>query len=114
MAHRGPIVAHHGPDQHGPGNITVANVQRDRLAEPGTGLENVGHRVLTYSQLRNVKPMADTREPSMRTLHRRERGRARRRHETQGSRSAVEHRRHARPGHREAAAGDRDEGYRPW
>ena len=64
MEAAGPIVARHGPDQHGPGNITVANVQRDRLAEPGTGLENVGHRVLTYSQLRNVKPMADTREPS--------------------------------------------------
>jgi CopA family copper-resistance protein len=64
MESAGPIVARHGPDQHGPGNITVANVQRDRLAEPGTGLENVGHRVLTYSQLRNVKPMADKREPS--------------------------------------------------
>ncbi|MAA73245.1 MAG: copper resistance protein CopA [Salinisphaeraceae bacterium] len=64
MEAAGPIVARHGPDQHGPGNITVADVQRDRLAEPGTGLENVSHRVLTYSQLRNVKPMADTREPS--------------------------------------------------
>lgn len=60
----GPVVARHGPDQHGPGNITVAEVQRNRLAEPGTGLENTGHRVLAYSQLRNVLPMQDRREPS--------------------------------------------------
>ena len=37
---------------------------RDRLAERGTGLEDVNHRVLTYSQLRNVVPMQDRREPS--------------------------------------------------
>lgn len=60
----GPIVARHGPDQHGAGNISVAAVQRDRLAERGTGLQDAPHRVLTYSQLRNTKPMADQREPS--------------------------------------------------
>jgi FtsP/CotA-like multicopper oxidase with cupredoxin domain len=64
MEPAGPIIARHGPDQHGPGNITVANVQRDRLAERGTGLQDVSHRVLTYSQLRNTKRMADTREPA--------------------------------------------------
>ncbi|MAT51643.1 MAG: copper resistance protein CopA [Porticoccaceae bacterium] len=64
MAAAGPVVANHGPDQHGPGNIAVAEVQRDRLAEPGTGLENVGHRVLTYAQLRNVVAMQDRRPPS--------------------------------------------------
>jgi len=64
MEPAGPIIARHGPDQHGPGNISVATVQRDRLAERGTGLEKVPHRVLTYSQLRNTRPMADRREPS--------------------------------------------------
>lgn len=60
----GPVVARHGPDWHGPGNISVAEVQRDRLAERGTGLKDVPHRVLTYAQLRNVLPMQDKREPS--------------------------------------------------
>jgi len=64
MEKAGPVVAQHGPDHHGIGNVTVANVQRDRLAERGTGLEDVNHRVLTYSQLRNIKPMQDRREPS--------------------------------------------------
>lgn len=60
----GPVVAHHGPDHHGPGNVSVAEVQRDRLGERGTGLEDVDHRVLTYAQLRNVRPMEDRREPA--------------------------------------------------
>jgi FtsP/CotA-like multicopper oxidase with cupredoxin domain len=64
MEQTGPVIAKHGPDMHGAGNINVANVQRDRLAEPGTGLEDVNPRVLTYSQLRNVVPMQDRREPS--------------------------------------------------
>ncbi len=62
--HAAPIVGRHGPDHHGPGNISVASVERYRLAERGTGLEHVDHRVLTYSQLRNVRPMVDRREPS--------------------------------------------------
>lgn len=64
MAAAGPVVARHDEGGHGPGNIGVAEVQRDRLAERGTGLEGVDHRVLTYSQLRNVRPMRDRREPS--------------------------------------------------
>ena len=36
-----PEVAHHGPDMHGPGNTTVAEVERYRLGEPGIGLEDV-------------------------------------------------------------------------
>ena len=64
MERSGPVVAHHGPDKHGPGNLTIAKVERDRLAERGTGLEGVDHSVLTYSQLRNVVPMQDRREPS--------------------------------------------------
>ncbi|WP_456269029.1 copper resistance system multicopper oxidase [Kushneria sp. AK178] len=60
----GPVVGQHGPGDHGPGNINVAETLRYRLGEPGTGLEDVGHRVLTYSQLRNVRPMRDQRPPS--------------------------------------------------
>ena len=56
MAATGPIVARHGPDGHGPGNIGVAEVQRNRLGEPGTGLQGVGHRVLLYTDLRALEP----------------------------------------------------------
>lgn len=59
----GPVVARHGPEGHGPGNTTVAMVQRNRLGEPGIGLENAGHRVLVYNDLRNVKPGYDRRKP---------------------------------------------------
>ncbi|SPJ32758.1 copper resistance system multicopper oxidase [Kushneria phyllosphaerae] len=60
----GPVVGQHGPGDHGPGNINVAETLRYRLGEPGTGLEDVDHRVLTYSQLRNIRPMRDQRPPS--------------------------------------------------
>jgi CopA family copper-resistance protein len=56
MEAAGPIIAEHGPDKHGPGNTSVATVQRNRLGEPGTGLENVGHRVLTYTDLKALIP----------------------------------------------------------
>jgi CopA family copper-resistance protein len=64
MTAAGPVVARHGPGDHGPGNIGIAEVERNRLGEPGTGLANVGHRVLTYAQLRGVAPVRDRREPS--------------------------------------------------
>ena len=56
MAAAGPVVARHGPDSHGPGNTDVAAVQRNRLGEPGTGLQGVGHRVLLYTDLRALTP----------------------------------------------------------
>ena len=56
MAAAGPVVARHGPDHHGPGNIGVASVQRNRLGEPGTGLAGVGHRVLVYTDLKALEP----------------------------------------------------------
>jgi len=56
MAGAGPIVARHGPDHHGPGAISVAEVQRNRLGEPGTGLKDVGHKVLVYNDLRALEP----------------------------------------------------------
>ncbi|MDY6943947.1 MAG: copper resistance system multicopper oxidase [Pseudomonadota bacterium] len=60
----GAVVARHLPDGHGPGNVSVAEVQRDRLAEPGTGLADVPHRVLVYSQLRRLDTDFDSRPPT--------------------------------------------------
>ncbi len=59
MAQAGPVVARHGPDTHGPGNTTVAMVQRSRLGEPPTGLDNVEHRVLVYTDLKALQPNKD-------------------------------------------------------
>jgi len=56
MAGPGPIVARHSPDHHGPGAVGIAEVQRNRLGEPGTGLEDVGHRVLVYTDLKALVP----------------------------------------------------------
>ncbi len=56
MAGPGPVVARHGPDRHGPGAAGIAQVQRNRLSEPGTGLAGVDHRVLVYSDLKAVAP----------------------------------------------------------
>lgn len=63
MGKAGPVVARHGPTGHGPGNTAVATVQQNRLGEPGTGLEDVEHRVLVYNDLRSVKPFYDQRPP---------------------------------------------------
>jgi CopA family copper-resistance protein len=59
-----PVIAYHDADNHGPGNASVASVQRNRLSEPGTGLENTGHRVLAYADLRNLEQTGDKRPPS--------------------------------------------------
>ena len=59
----GPVVARHGPDTHGAGNISVADVQRNRLGERGTGLATVDHRVLVYNDLKRLDDDFDTRTP---------------------------------------------------
>jgi CopA family copper-resistance protein len=38
----------------------------DRTGDPGIGLENVGHRVLTYRDLASLTPKPDTRAPTRR------------------------------------------------
>lgn len=59
------------PQQHhhrrGPGVASVTEYARERLDDPGTGLENVAHRTLTYRQLKRLTPGVDTRPPE-RTL----------------------------------------------
>ncbi len=47
----------------GAGVDGVAETPANRLAEPGIGLENAGHRVLTYSQLRALTMNPDMRAP---------------------------------------------------
>jgi CopA family copper-resistance protein len=59
----GPVVAHHGDDRHGPGNISIAEVQRDRLGERGTGLAGAPHRVLVYRDLVRGDDDFDERPP---------------------------------------------------
>ncbi len=59
----GPEVARHNADTHGVGNVAVAQVQRDRTAEPGTGLADVDHRVLVYADLLSRVPGPDPRAP---------------------------------------------------
>jgi CopA family copper-resistance protein len=53
----------HGPDDHDLGNATVPMMVKSRLNEPGIGLENTGHRVLVYTDLRSLKPGYDKRKP---------------------------------------------------
>ncbi len=48
---------------NGPGNSSVAMQPTNRLNEPGTGLENVPHRALTYAQLKSLDPNPDLRPP---------------------------------------------------
>ena len=53
----------HGPDDHGPGNQTVAEYSQSRLGEPGRGLESGDRRVLLYTDLKSLAPYPDQREP---------------------------------------------------
>jgi CopA family copper-resistance protein len=61
MPKTSPVVARHGPDHHGPGNISVATVQRDRLGERGIGLADEDHRVLVYTDLKRLANDFDDR-----------------------------------------------------
>ena len=54
----------HGPDHHGPGAAMINQHPVSRLHEPGIGLENAPHRVLTYADLRAPRPWPDQRPPA--------------------------------------------------
>lgn len=54
----------HGPDEHGPASITMAQTAYRRLDYPGAGLGDDGWRVLTYSQLRALEVPQDRRPPT--------------------------------------------------
>ena len=48
----------------GPGVATLSPMPADRTADRPTGLEDVDHRVLTYADLKALKPNGDTRAPT--------------------------------------------------
>jgi CopA family copper-resistance protein len=48
----------------GVGVDSIAMAPADRRCDPGLGLENAGHRVLTYRDLMSLTPNPDTRPPS--------------------------------------------------
>jgi len=49
--------------RRGPGIDNIAMMPMSRLDEPGIGLEDVGHRVMRYSQLRSLTRNPDLRPP---------------------------------------------------
>lgn len=51
------------PPQRGPGVANIAESPQERIDEAGTGLEDMRHRTLRYSELRSLDPNPDTREP---------------------------------------------------
>jgi len=50
----------------GVGVDMIAPMPMDRTGDPGIGLDDVGHKVLTYKDLVALKPYADTRAPTRR------------------------------------------------
>ena len=53
------------PDvEFGPGVDMVSMNPVDKLGDPGLGLRDAGHRVLTYKMLSALEPNRDTREPT--------------------------------------------------
>jgi CopA family copper-resistance protein len=52
----------HGPDKHGLGAAAIAQNQFNRLDEPGIGLGNDGRKVLTYNNLKSLRPNKDKRD----------------------------------------------------
>jgi len=67
----GAMAASMGHESHGEHHEAMMPASlRDRLDEPGTGLESVDHRVLRYTQLRRPVPIEDQRTPTRTvTLH---------------------------------------------
>jgi len=47
----------------GPGVVNLAEAPASRLGEPGAGLEDAGHKVLVYTDLKSLDPNPDTRPP---------------------------------------------------
>ncbi|MFP4003997.1 MAG: copper resistance system multicopper oxidase, partial [Alphaproteobacteria bacterium] len=61
MAEPGAMQAHH--HKKGPGVANLAEMPRNRLNEPGLGLENLSHRTLSYADLKSLTPNPDRRDP---------------------------------------------------
>jgi len=54
----------HSSDKHGIATSMIAMMPRRRYAEPGLGLGNDGHRVLTYADLRCLETLPDRQAPT--------------------------------------------------
>ena len=54
----------HADSEYGPHVDMRAEAPQYRLDDPGVGLRNNGRKVLTYADLRSLRPTPDTREPS--------------------------------------------------
>jgi CopA family copper-resistance protein len=75
MGHGGPAMDHSNMDMRdeskvafpvGVGVDMIAPNPVDRTGDPGIGLENVGHKVLTYKDLVSLTPNKDRRAPTRR------------------------------------------------
>lgn len=51
-----------GEDNNGIGNAATPMMVKNRLNEPGIGLENVSHKVLVYTDLKSIKPLKNKRK----------------------------------------------------
>jgi FtsP/CotA-like multicopper oxidase with cupredoxin domain len=57
------VMAHHASTEYGPGTDMRVDMPRTNLDDPGVGLRERNHRVLTYADLHTVGGSLDTREP---------------------------------------------------
>lgn len=57
------VMAHHASTEYGPGVDMHVDMPRTNLDDPGVGLRERSHRVLTYADLRTIGGALDTREP---------------------------------------------------
>ncbi len=62
------VVGRHNKDDHGAGNSMVAQIARSRVAEPGLGLRDAKHRVLTYADLQRAQQVSTPPPPSREIL----------------------------------------------
>ncbi|QDE41345.1 copper resistance system multicopper oxidase [Luteibacter pinisoli] len=60
----GMAMAHHASTEYGPNTDMHVDMPRTNLDDPGVGLRERTHRVLTYADLHTVGGPLDTREPS--------------------------------------------------
>jgi len=60
----GMVMAHHARSEYGAGVDMRVDMPRTNLDDPGVGLRDRAHRVLTYADLHTLGGALDTREPS--------------------------------------------------
>ena len=58
-----PVHVRHARTEYGPSVDMRVNTPRTNLDDPGVGLRDNGRRVLTYADIRSIRPPDDRREP---------------------------------------------------